>query len=117
MHNFDYLIIGGGFYGSYLASVLGKNKKVLLIDKNISTNDEFYCSMVYNLMKEDCLKIGIFEIEKMLQWGTPKDLEEYLVWSNYFLNRKPEFNKEFVDKYEADFDNLSIYLRRKINEV
>jgi hypothetical protein len=34
--NFDYLIIGGGFYGSYLANILGKNKKVLLIDKNIS---------------------------------------------------------------------------------
>ena len=36
MHNFDYLIIGGGFYGSYLAKILGRNKKVLLIDKNIS---------------------------------------------------------------------------------
>ena len=38
MHNqkFDCLIIGGGFYGSYLATMLGKNKKVLLIDKNIS---------------------------------------------------------------------------------
>lgn len=73
----------------------------MLIDKNISTNGEFYCSMVYNLMKEDGLKIGIFEIEKMLQWGTPKDLEEYLVWSNYFLTRKPEFNKKFIDKYHT----------------
>jgi bifunctional N-acetylglucosamine-1-phosphate-uridyltransferase/glucosamine-1-phosphate-acetyltransferase GlmU-like protein len=72
-----------------------------LIDKNISTNGEFYCSMVYNLMKEDGLKIGIFEIKKMLQWGTPKDLEEYLLWSNYFLYRKPDFNKTFVDKYET----------------
>jgi hypothetical protein len=33
---YDHLIIGGGFYGSYLASLLSKNKKVLLIDKNIS---------------------------------------------------------------------------------
>jgi hypothetical protein len=33
---FDCIIIGGGFYGSYLATILGKNKKVLLIDKNIS---------------------------------------------------------------------------------
>jgi NDP-sugar pyrophosphorylase family protein len=72
-----------------------------LIDKNINTNGEFYCSMVYNLMKEDGLKIGIFEIEKMLQWGTPKDLEEYLVWSNYFLYRKHDFNKEFIDKYDT----------------
>lgn len=40
-------------------------------------------------MKRDNLHIGIFEIEKMLQWGTPADLEEYLTWSNYFLHRKP----------------------------
>jgi len=72
-----------------------------LIDKNISTNGEFYVSMVYNLMKKDNLKIKVFEIEKMLQWGTPKDLEEYLVWSNYFLNRNINFNKLFIDKYDT----------------
>jgi NDP-sugar pyrophosphorylase family protein len=72
-----------------------------LIDKNISTNGEFYCSMVYNLMKDDGLNIRVFEIEKMLQWGTPKDLEEYLIWSNYFLTRKIDFNKNFIDKYET----------------
>ena len=72
-----------------------------LIDKNISTNEEFYCSMVYNLMKDDGLKIKVFEIQKMLQWGTPKDLEEYLIWSNYFLKRNINFNKDFVDKYDS----------------
>ena len=73
----------------------------MLIDKNISTNGEFYCSMVYNLMHKDGLKIKVFEIEKMLQWGTPKDLEEYLVWSDYFLHRTPDFNKSFIDKYDT----------------
>ena len=72
-----------------------------LIDKNISTNGEFYCSMVYNLMKGDNLNIKVFEIQKMLQWGTPKDLEEYLVWSNYFLKRNIDFNKDFIDKYDT----------------
>ena len=72
-----------------------------LVDKNISINNEFYCSMVYNLMYNDGLKIKVFEIEKMLQWGTPKDLEEYLIWSNYFLNRNINFNKYFKDKYET----------------
>ena len=59
-----------------------------LIDKDISTNGEYYCSMVYNLMKEDNLNIRVFEIEKMLQWGTPKDLEEYLIWSDYFFKKR-----------------------------
>lgn len=72
-----------------------------LIDKKISINGEYYCSMVYNLMKEDNLKIKVFEIDKMLQWGTPKNLEEYLIWSNYFLNRNINFNKNFKDKYDT----------------
>ena len=68
-----------------------------LVDLNICVNNEFYVSMVYNLMKQYNLKILIFEIQKMLQWGTPKDLKEYLVWSNYFLKRDINFNKGFKD--------------------
>jgi NDP-sugar pyrophosphorylase family protein len=68
-----------------------------LVDKNISTNGEFYVSMVYNLLAEDGLLTRIFKIEKMLQWGTPKDLQEYLVWSDYFLKRNTDFNKNMVD--------------------
>ena len=84
-----------------------KSSKILkkyfqeLMDKDISTKGEYYCSMVYNLMKSDNLNIRVFEIEKMLQWGTPKDLEEYLVWSNYFLKRDITFHKKFVDKYDT----------------
>lgn len=72
-----------------------------LIDKDISTKGEYYCSMVYNLMKEDNLNIRVFEIEKMLQWGTPKDLEEYLLWSDYFLKRDIDFYKNFQDKNDT----------------
>lgn len=72
-----------------------------LIDLNISTNGEYYVSMVYNLLKQDNLDTKIFSIKKMLQWGTPKDLEEYLVWSNYFLKRDSNFNKSFTDKYNT----------------
>jgi NDP-sugar pyrophosphorylase family protein len=72
-----------------------------LIDLNISINNEFYVSMVYNLMKQDGLDIYIYEIEKMLQWGTPKDLEEYLIWSDYFLKRNLNFNKKFIDKNDT----------------
>ena len=40
--------------------------------------------MVYNLLIEDGLKVNIFEIKHMLQWGTPYDLEIYNNWSDYF---------------------------------
>jgi len=67
-----------------------------LVDENISTNGEFYVSMVYNLLEADGLRTDIFEIQKMLQWGTPKDLEEYMIWSNYFLKRDPDFNRTLL---------------------
>ena len=72
-----------------------------LVELNICVNNEFYVSMVYNLLVRDKLKILIHEIEKMLQWGTPKDLEEYLMWSDYFLTRKENFNKKFIDRYNT----------------
>jgi len=66
-----------------------------LINSNINLNGEFYVSLVYNLLVKDGLKVNIFEIEKMLQWGTPYDLEIYKGWSKYFnniKNKQPEIN-------------------------
>lgn len=57
-----------------------------LIDENLKVNNEFYVSLVYNLLRNDNLKVRIFEIDNMLQWGTPHDLEDYKFWSNYFDN-------------------------------
>ena len=69
-----------------------------LIDLNQRIKNEFYVSMVYNLMVEDKLSVSIFEIQHMLQWGTPSDLEIYNQWSQYFTKiTKPL--KSFQDKY------------------
>jgi len=59
-----------------------------LVDKHISVNDEYYVSLVYNLLVRDGMLVRIFEIQKMLQWGTPHDLEAYKYWSSYFSSAK-----------------------------
>ncbi len=59
-----------------------------LINLGLQVNGEYYVSLVYNLLIRDYLKVGIFEIDKMLQWGTPNDLESYNKWSNYFKKIK-----------------------------
>lgn len=59
-----------------------------LIDLNHSINNEFYVSLVYNLMIDDDMMVSTFLIENMLQWGTPYDLENYKGWSEYFYNIK-----------------------------
>jgi NDP-sugar pyrophosphorylase family protein len=64
-----------------------------LMDKDINVNGEYYVSLVYNLLVNDGLKVSIYEIQHMLQWGTPQDVEEYNRWSKYFkdaIKEKPK---------------------------
>jgi len=55
-----------------------------LMDKDINLKGEFYVSLIYNLLVQDGLKVSIYNIQHMLQWGTPQDVEEYNTWSKYF---------------------------------
>lgn len=54
------------------------------INNALSTNGEYYCSLAFNPMVEDSLKVAIYEIQHFMQWGTPQDLAEYKRWSNIF---------------------------------
>jgi len=65
-----------------------------LIESGKTVNGEYYVSLVYNLMVQDSLRVNVFEVSKMLQWGTPYDLEIYNGWSKYF-------NKEFKKRKRA----------------
>lgn len=57
-----------------------------LMELGETINNEYYVSMVYNLLVKDNLAVNIFEIKHMLQWGTPNDLDIYNKWSTYFKN-------------------------------
>lgn len=57
-----------------------------LMEERIQVNGEYYVSLIYNLLVRDKLKVSIYEIQHMLQWGTPEDLKEYQQWSDYFKN-------------------------------
>ena len=74
----------GTYY--FKSGYLLKEYSQKLIDLDININGEYYVSLLYNLLVNDGLKVGIFEIENMLQWGTPYDLENYKGWSKYFSN-------------------------------
>ncbi len=80
--------------GSYL-----KKYCQSLIDQDITVGGEFYCSLVYNLMVQDGLRVGVHEIEHFMQWGTPEDVEEYLRWSDTF---KALSNKEYLHPQTTD---------------
>jgi dTDP-glucose pyrophosphorylase len=72
-----------------------------LMDKDINLNGEFYVSLIYNLLVQDGLKVSIYDIQHMLQWGTPQDVEEYNTWAKYFRDiieekEKPEAQENSI---------------------
>lgn len=64
-----------------------------LIDKDINLKGEYYVSLIYNLLVRDGLKVSIYGVQHMLQWGTPQDVEEYITWSKYFRGAVEEKEK------------------------
>lgn len=67
--------------GSYVKKYFNE-----LMEKDINLKGEYYVSLIYNLLVEDGLKVSIYDVQHMLQWGTPQDVEEYNIWSKYFRN-------------------------------
>ncbi|WP_462267335.1 glycosyltransferase family 2 protein [Mucilaginibacter sp.] len=56
------------------------------VERNVALNGEYYASLVYNLLLEDKLNVGVYDmVPTFCQWGTPEDLEEYLYWADIFL--------------------------------
>ncbi|HRH26080.1 MAG TPA: NTP transferase domain-containing protein [Candidatus Paceibacterota bacterium] len=55
-----------------------------LIDLDIRCNDEFYISMIHNLLIEDKLKNVLHPIDFFISWGKPEDVREYQYWSKHF---------------------------------
>ncbi len=56
------------------------------MDQGLKTNGEFYASLPMNLVIQDGEPVDVYELTQFMQWGTPEDLEEYVAWSDYFLN-------------------------------
>ena len=83
-----------GTYYFAKGNILKKYFKKTL-DLKLTVNNEYYCSVTYNLLVEDGLSVSIYELQHFMQWGTPEDLREYKRWSDAFdsLTRYKESKK------------------------
>jgi len=93
----------GTYY--FKTGIIMKKYFTELIYRDIQIKGEYYVSMVYNLLIEDNLKVLIYEIDNMLQWGTPYDLEVYNMWSSYFDKKKSNAPVINIYKDSKDKDN------------
>ncbi len=60
---------------------------------NWKVNNEYYVSLAYRHLIKYNLPVKIYPLQHFMQWGTPKDLAEYLRWSSLF--------KRLMDKMHA----------------
>jgi NDP-sugar pyrophosphorylase family protein len=58
-----------------------------MVAENRRVNGEFYLDVVPNLLIEAGRRVGVFEVEKYIGWGTPHELEDYQRWQRYFSRR------------------------------
>lgn len=64
-----------------------------LVASGQRVNNEFYASMLMQVLIEDGQKVGVFELDKFFQWGTPEDLRDYEGWAKA-MRRYPSFLAE-----------------------
>ena len=69
-----------------------------VIDRDINVGGEFYVSLAYKPLLEKHLLIAVYPIQHFMQWGTPEDLAEYLVWSDAFVG----LIKQSADSHEQN---------------
>lgn len=78
--------------GSYFFSS-GSLLKIALsyvVDNDLSIGNEFYVSLCYKYLLKKGLNISIFELQHFMQWGTPRDLEQFHRWHQSFERLGPE---------------------------
>lgn len=83
----DFASTGAYYFAS--GKILKDYVKVFTSNASYSVNNEFYMSLVYNLMIKDNLKVINFEVEKFICLGTPRDYSLYKFWSEFFLEYSP----------------------------
>jgi NDP-sugar pyrophosphorylase family protein len=70
------------------------NQMLDAIDDQISAGErvgrEFYLDVTPNVLLRQGSRVGVFEVEKYIGWGTPEDLEDYERWGRYFARRSCE---------------------------
>lgn len=77
----DHAIVGS-FYFNQAKIYFDAAEKLIKQDRRIK--NEFYIDEVMNVLIEDGYKVGVFEIDYYLGFGTPADLETFQYWKKFF---------------------------------
>ena len=99
--------------GTYYFSngLLLKKSFDYLLENKLTIGGEYYVSMAYNRLIEKGYSVGLYPIQQFVNWGIPKDFEEYQYWSEIFEklainNSRPRSDK--ISKGEIKHSLINI---------
>jgi NDP-sugar pyrophosphorylase family protein len=55
-----------------------------MVAADLRVNREFYMDVVPNLLVAEGHGVRVFEVDKYVGWGTPRDLDDFRNWERYF---------------------------------
>jgi NDP-sugar pyrophosphorylase family protein len=69
------------------------------LNKNLTYNNEYYVTLVYNLLVEDGLKIGYYDTEFVTVFGTPEELENFEAWNTIIKGSQVKSEEDLIACY------------------
>ena len=73
------------------------------IQEELMVGNEYYVSMPYKPMIQDGMNVLVYELNYFMQWGTPSDLEEYILVGSSIspnVHKSPTVGTSFAAKPE-----------------
>lgn len=72
----------------------------LAIEKELTYNGEYYITLLYNLLVQDGLRVGWYDTEYALVFGTPEELENFNSWMKIINGGQVKNKEDIVKCYE-----------------
>jgi len=69
----------------------------LALEKKIQYNGEFYVTLVFNLLINDGLKVGYYDTEFALVFGTPQEVQNFEAWKTIINGGQVKTEKDTLN--------------------
>ena len=69
------------------------------IDQNVNFNNEYYVTLVYNLLIEDNLRVGVYDTDLVTVFGTPSELENFEAWCTILEGSQVKNEQDLINSY------------------
>jgi len=88
-----------GVYYFKTGAILKKYCKMAM-EKRLTYNGEYYVTLLFNLLVDDGLKVGWYDTEYALVFGTPQELESFESWVNIIKAGQIQKSEDLAKCYE-----------------